>query len=88
MVRNGTCRSTRRRMSARLDGDLPTHHARRFDRHIAGCRRCARVLTSFRSTVEDLHALGEEPAPLLRSVADDVLPRLEDPDIPGPGDAR
>jgi anti-sigma factor RsiW len=75
-------------MSARLDGDLPAHHARRFDRHIAGCRRCARVLTSFRATMEDLHALGQEPAPLVRSVAEDVLPKLDAPDAPGPGDER
>jgi anti-sigma factor RsiW len=75
-------------MSARLDGDLPAHRARRFDRHIAGCRRCARVLTSFRSTLDDLHALGEEPVPLLRSVAEDVLAKLAAPDAPGPGGER
>jgi hypothetical protein len=38
--------------------------------------------------MDDLHALGQEPAPLLRSVAEDVLPKLEAPDAPGPGDER
>ena len=63
-------------MSARIDGELDERDQRRFDRHIAGCRRCARVLASLRNALDDLHGMRTEPVPLTRSVVDDVLGRI------------
>jgi anti-sigma factor RsiW len=63
-------------MSARLDGDLDDRAMRRFDRHVAGCRRCAQVLDSLRRTLGVLREAAAAPAPAHGSVADDVLRRL------------
>ncbi|HUP76637.1 MAG TPA: zf-HC2 domain-containing protein [Acidimicrobiales bacterium] len=63
-------------MSARIDGELDDRHQRRFDRHIAGCRRCARVLASLRRTLDDLRAMSDQPSPVTRSVVDDVLGQI------------
>ncbi len=80
MIANGTCRGTGRRMSARLDGDLDARAQGRFDRHIAGCRRCAQVLESLRRTLDLLHDVGAAPhaaaAAPTASVAPDVLRRI------------
>ena len=78
MLTNGSCGGTRRRMSARIDGELDERHQRRFDRHIAGCRRCARILAALRRTLADLRVLRDEPVPLTRSVVDEVLGRIAD----------
>jgi anti-sigma factor RsiW len=75
-------------MSARIDGDLDEASRQRFDRHIAGCRRCARVLASLRSTLDELHGLRDAPTPMRRSVVEDVLGRIDDPPRPGSGDVR
>ena len=79
MVTNGSCRGTRRRMSARLDGDLDGRSQGRFDRHVAGCRRCARVFDALRGTLGLLRETGEEPPSVTRSVVDDVLARIDGP---------
>ncbi|MEO5842822.1 MAG: zf-HC2 domain-containing protein [Acidimicrobiales bacterium] len=65
-------------MSARIDGELDERHQRRFDRHLAGCRRCARILTSLRRTLDDLRVLRDEPVSLTRSVVDEVLRQIAD----------
>jgi anti-sigma factor RsiW len=65
-------------MSARIDGELDERRQRRFDRHIAGCRRCARILASLRRTLDELRGMRDEPAPLKRSVVDDVLGRIDE----------
>lgn len=77
MVRDGSCRATRRRMSARLDDDLDDRETQRFDRHVAGCRRCAQVLDSLRRTLGLLREAATEPAAAHGSVADDVLRRVQ-----------
>ncbi len=77
MVTNGSCRGTRRRMSARLDGELDAGSQGRFDRHVAGCRRCARVFDALRRTLRLLRETGYEPPCVTRSVAADVLIRVE-----------
>lgn len=64
-------------MSARLDGDLDARSQGRFDRHVAGCRRCARVFDALRRTLGLLRETGEEPPYVTRSVAADVLARIE-----------
>ena len=63
-------------MSARIDGELEEGHQRRFDRHIAGCRRCARILASLRRTLDELRGMNDQPAPLTRSVVDEVLRQI------------
>ena len=64
-------------MSARLDGELDARSQGRFDRHLAGCRRCTRVFDALRRTLGLLHETGEEPPSVTRSVAADVLTRVE-----------
>lgn len=77
MVRNGSCRRVRRRMSARLDGDLPAALWQKFDRHLASCGHCRRIFGSLRATVADIARLADEPSPLARSIADEVVARIE-----------
>ena len=64
-------------MSARLDRDLDARRQGRFDRHIAGCRRCARVFDALRRTLGLLRETAEESPFVTRSVAADVLARIE-----------
>ena len=78
MLTNGSCLGTRRRMSARLDGDLDARSQGRFDRHLAGCRRCAQALDALRRTLGLLHETGLEPPSVTRSVVDDVLARIDE----------
>lgn len=66
-------------MSAHLDHELEPRTERRFDRHIAGCRLCARVLDSLRRTIGLLRETGEEPPLITRSVTAHVLARIAEP---------
>ena len=66
-------------MSAHLDGDLDARSQGRFDRHIAGCRRCGRVFDALRRTLGLLRETAEEPPLVTRSVAADVLARIDGP---------
>ena len=81
MVANGSCRSARRKMSARIDGDLDDRARTRFDRHVAGCHRCALVLASLRRTLALLHDEREVLPAISPSVADHVLARAADDSV-------
>jgi anti-sigma factor (TIGR02949 family) len=43
-IREGTCRSTQKRIDAFLDDELPAHAMRWFLRHLARCRDCGQEL--------------------------------------------
>ncbi|MGE0305811.1 MAG: anti-sigma factor [Acidimicrobiia bacterium] len=76
MLRNGSCRSTRKRMSDHLDGGLSAMDEARFSRHLAGCRRCTQVLAALRSTIDELKVLARDSPPPQPSVVDDVINRI------------
>jgi anti-sigma factor RsiW len=65
-------------MSGLIDGDLTQHDQQRVTRHIAGCKRCARVLAGLRATVCSVRLLVDEPSVPTRSVAEHVLRRIAD----------
>ncbi|MGD9792063.1 MAG: anti-sigma factor [Acidimicrobiia bacterium] len=76
MIRNGSCRSTRKRMSDHLDGELAAKDEARFGRHLAGCRRCTRVLAALRSTVDELKALRRQSPPDGPTVVNEVIAHI------------
>jgi len=69
------CATTRRRLSAYLDGDLDPRHSQQVAVHLEGCPACTARWRSLRSAVE---MLAEVPRLECReSVAARVLDRLE-----------
>jgi len=76
MIRNGSCRSTRRQMSDFVDDEVGARRRGRLERHIARCRRCARLLDSLRNTIAELQLLRQDTPPPLPSVLAGVEQRL------------
>ncbi|MGF1600272.1 MAG: zf-HC2 domain-containing protein [Acidimicrobiales bacterium] len=69
MLRHGTCIGARRRMNSLCDGELPAPAATRVRRHVAGCRRCRRVLTGLERVIADVDRLeGDVPDSLLDGI--------------------
>lgn len=72
-----SCREVADFLLAWLDGELPLHERRAFERHLFWCRACVAYVESYRRTVALARELGEptpeeppEPVPeeLVRAV--------------------
>lgn len=79
-----TCEQTGPRLPALVDGDLRPLARLRVRRHLAVCPGCRRMLDLMVRGISALGTLGSASAE--RSVAADVLARLDDPGDP-PGQA-
>jgi len=69
------CEQTEARLSDYLDGMLAPGERAAFDAHVPGCERCAPLLASVSSMLDNLHSLEEvePPANLVYAILDKTL---------------
>jgi anti-sigma factor RsiW len=58
-----TCRKLVEVITDYIEGTLPGHERRRFERHLGGCPYCVNYLAQMRQTIQALGELPEESIP-------------------------